>query len=99
MKKSVHSCCSAVILDSCRCNRMQFNDIAHHAEASTSPVWQLLRRNGLRCLPGTRGKGRCFSLGSDTKAQVTLDISIGVDKPLGLVHENQHRLLHIILGE
>ena len=51
---------------------MQFNDIAHHAEASTSPVWQLLRRK--------RGKGRCFSLGSDTKAQVTLDISIGVDR-------------------
>lgn len=29
---------------------------------------------------GTRGKGRCFSLGSDTKAQVTLDISIGADR-------------------
>ena len=29
---------------------------------------------------GTRGKGRCSSLGSDTKAQVTLDISIGVDR-------------------
>ena len=26
------------------------------------------------------GKGRCSSLGSDTKAQVTLDISIGVDR-------------------
>ena len=38
---------------------------------------------------GTRGKGRCSSLGSDTKAQVTLDISIGVDRHSAWLNNGQ----------
>ena len=29
---------------------------------------------------GTRGRGRCYSLGSDSKAQVTLDVGGGIDR-------------------